>query len=113
MFKRGRSVGWPMDTVNVERLNVIVRRSYNDRTARSVWRESCVVAYEARRRGYDVQSLPFKEDSEMDRLSSETNLAWIDPRTGKHPDHIGTEVDDPPTFVQWMEDNLERSQIYA
>lgn len=50
--------------------------------------QSCVVAFEARERGYDVQVLPNTTGSMLEQLSRNTNMAWIDPRTGKHPDYI-------------------------
>jgi hypothetical protein len=49
--------------------------------------QSCVVANELRRRGFDVAAQPnFKIiDSVPYKLSRDTNLAWIDPNTGKIP----------------------------
>lgn len=49
--------------------------------------QTCVVANEARRRGYDVEATPKTKGSQNERLSYRTNLAWIDPTTGKHPDY--------------------------
>ena len=51
--------------------------------------QSCVVAYELRRRGFDVEAFgntgvgcaPYK-------LSYDTNLIWIDPETGKKPEKV-------------------------
>lgn len=48
--------------------------------------QSCVVAYEARRRGYNVEALP--KGAVGERVSRQTNLAWIDPETGDHPKYI-------------------------
>lgn len=50
--------------------------------------QSVVVAYEARRRGYDVKAMPYKENTTSDRLAHDTSLAYINPMTGKHPDYI-------------------------
>jgi len=50
--------------------------------------QTCVVAFEARQRGYDVRALPNTKGSMLDTLSRKTNLAWIDPATGNHPDYI-------------------------
>jgi hypothetical protein len=47
--------------------------------------QTCVVANEARRRGYDVYATGNVEGSDNDRLSRDTTLAWIDPVTGQHP----------------------------
>ena len=50
--------------------------------------QSCVVANELRRRGFDVTALPNlkKEGSIPMKLSYKTNMAWIDPITRKMPD---------------------------
>lgn len=50
--------------------------------------QSCVVAFEARERGYNVQVLPCTKGSTLDRLSIDPRMAWIDPKTGKHPEYI-------------------------
>lgn len=48
--------------------------------------QSCVVAYEARRRGYDVTTKPNTRGSALDKLSRASHEAWIDPKTGKTPE---------------------------
>lgn len=50
--------------------------------------QTCVVANEARRRGYDVEATPNTKGSQNERLSRRTNLAWVDPSTGKHPEYM-------------------------
>lgn len=50
--------------------------------------QSSVVVFEARLRGYNVEVLPNTEGSALEILSYNTNLAWIDPKTGKHPQYI-------------------------
>jgi hypothetical protein len=50
--------------------------------------QSCVVTYEARLRGYDVQTLPNTPGSKLEELSRGTSKAWIDPKTGTHPEYI-------------------------
>ena len=49
--------------------------------------QSCVVANELRRRGFDVTAQPSlqKEGNIPYRLTRHTELAWIDPKTGKTP----------------------------
>lgn len=58
--------------------------------------QSCVVANELRRRGYDVTARGNNESGDIpDRLSRLTNWAWIDPTTGKTPSKMiagGVEV---------------------
>lgn len=60
--------------------------------------QTCVVAMEARMRGYDVQA---KAKSEVNKfLSYRTNLAWYDPKTGKHPEYIKIDEDvSPETYI--------------
>lgn len=48
--------------------------------------QSCVVTYEARLRGYDVQTKPNTKGSQLEYLSRNSHEAWIDPKTGKTPD---------------------------
>ena len=50
--------------------------------------QTCVVANEARRRGYDVMATGNVRGSVNERVSYNTNLAWIDPKTGKNPEYI-------------------------
>lgn len=47
--------------------------------------QTCVVAYEARCRGYNVEAKSFRGNATMDMLASDQTLAWIDPETGKRP----------------------------
>lgn len=51
--------------------------------------QTCVVAYVARRRGFDVRATPYDESNEPQRrLARRTNEAWLDPATGRHPEYI-------------------------
>lgn len=68
--------------------------------------QSCVVSYEARLRGYDVQTLPNTKGSVLDKLSRQTNMAWIDPATGKHPAYI---FDEAATTVKRFYDFIEKT----
>ena len=76
--------------------------------------QSCVVAYEARLRGYTVQALPNVKGSAAEKLSVRTNRAWIDPATGKHPEYM---YDDTATtakkFLSFLENNIKSKQRYT
>lgn len=50
--------------------------------------QSCVVTYEMRRRGYNVQTLAKTDGNMLDVLSHNTSLAWVDRTTGKNPEYI-------------------------
>lgn len=76
--------------------------------------QTCVVANEARRRGYNVEATPNTSGSVNSRVAHNTALAWIDRATGRHPDYIRYEGDGQtdyrgraiPThrrFMQWLD----------
>lgn len=75
--------------------------------------QTCVVANEARRRGYNVEATPNTKGSANEKLSYMTNLAWIDPSTGKHPeymrydgagkkDFLGRPLPTPKRCMDWL-----------
>ena len=76
--------------------------------------QTCVVAYEARLRGYDVNALPFKKGSMLDRLSRHTNLAWIDPATGENPEYIKDDkATTPKKFLAFLEKVVQSGSRYT
>jgi hypothetical protein len=106
--KRGKKM--TRDEANGEKPNPNFEqgRGYQDNC------QSCVVAFEARLRGYNVQALPYKKGSKLEELSRHTNLAWIDPATGKHPEYM---YDDTATtakkFLSFLENNIKSKQRYT
>jgi HK97 family phage portal protein len=76
--------------------------------------QSCVVVYEARLRGYDVQTLPNTEGSKLQELSRKTNLAWIDSETGKNPRYlVDNEVNTARKFQKFAEETIEKDKRYT
>lgn len=79
--------------------------------------QTCVVAYEARLRGYDVEATgnPDNYMSYQSQLSRNTNLAWIDPETGLHPEYIRPEKPLRTTkqTVSWLEKAVEPGKRYT
>lgn len=76
--------------------------------------QSCVVTNEARRRGYDVETLPNTKGSELERLSRKTNLAWIDPVTGEAPEYIFDEEALTPTkYFKFLDSAIEQGNRYT
>jgi SPP1 gp7 family putative phage head morphogenesis protein len=76
--------------------------------------QSCVVTYEARLRGYDVQALPNTKGSMLDKLSRKVNIAWIDPVTGKHPDCIFDDtITNASRFAEFLEKVIEPDKRYT
>jgi len=76
--------------------------------------QSCVVSYEARLRGYDVQTLPNTEGSVLQKLSRQTNSAWVDPETGQFPAYLS---DDSVTTVKrlsaFLENQVQSGERYT
>ena len=76
--------------------------------------QTCVVAYELRRRGYDVSALPKINNPTMTNLSLNTSLAWIDPNTGKKPRYIeSNKVTTPKRTYNWMKKEIELGGRYT
>lgn len=82
--------------------------------------QTCVVAYEARLRGFDVQAKPNDRTGKTAELSRNTNDAWIDPATGKAVEQFkysknqGAEI--PTTAKQcrkWLNDNVKDGARYT
>lgn len=82
--------------------------------------QTCVVAYEARLRGYDVQAKPNDRTGKTAELSRNTNDAWIDPATGKavepfkYSQNQGAEI--PTTAKQcrkWLNDQVQDGARYT
>ena len=76
--------------------------------------QTCVVANEARRRGYDVTARP-KDTKEASELAYDTRKAWIDPKTGKNPDYMSgcRDVSTPKQAKKYLEDNLKPGERYT
>ena len=76
--------------------------------------QSCVVVFEARLRGYEVQTLPNTRGSKLRELSYQTNLAWIDPLTGTYPEYINYEdSDDVVQFYEFLDKTIEENCRYT
>jgi len=76
--------------------------------------QTCVVAFEARLRGYDVKALGNHNNSTIKVLSHRTNTAWIDPKTGKHPDYkYDVSVKNARSCYKWLEKELQVGNRYT
>lgn len=79
--------------------------------------QSCVVTYEARLRGYNVETLPNYEEagSALYKLSKDTRLAWIDPLTGKKPDFIPhpASAKTVKSYLRWLNIAVEKGKRYT
>lgn len=75
--------------------------------------QSCVVAYELRRRGYDVETLPNFKGSMLDVLSTNTRLAWIDRETGMNPEYIKPAQPTCKKSFEWLKENIKPKNRYT
>ena len=101
-----------------------VNPNYGTKTAYNINCQSCVVAYEARLRGYDIEVVPNDAAHPMcKRLSRDTRLAWKDRQTGETPDFMfpyrptlsSKWQGDPPTpkrFRQMLEESVQEGGRY-
>ena len=75
--------------------------------------QSCVVCFEMRRRGYNVETLPNRVGSTLDYLSSHFTHAWIDKETGAHPFPEPLETNDVEDLVKLLEKKVDEDKRYT
>lgn len=76
--------------------------------------QTCVVAYELRKRGYNVEAKPNTKSNAFEELSLNTNHAWIDPKTGTYPEYIKDEsVTGAKKAYKWINNILEPGKRYT
>lgn len=75
--------------------------------------QSCVVTYELRRRGYNVQTLPNTRGSMLEVLSRNTSLAWIDKETGKNPAYIIPNARTTKEAFNFLQNELKLNNRYT
>ncbi|MCD7780942.1 MAG: hypothetical protein LUH05_09770 [Candidatus Gastranaerophilales bacterium] len=78
--------------------------------------QSAVAVFEARMRGYDVETaIPNKmEDIEIqNKLSVNSNFAYIDPITGKTPEFTTLKVNNALECEQLLDENIRQGERYA
>lgn len=77
--------------------------------------QSCVVAYEARLRGYDVEAIGRSKTNQIqEKLASNAESAWIDPSTGKAPSvlHNDPSIRTAKQAQKWLDQNVEEGGRY-
>ncbi|PWG60885.1 hypothetical protein DF200_01095 [Bifidobacterium catulorum] len=76
--------------------------------------QSCVPAYEMRRRGYDVIALPLSEDNSTQMaIRSDTTLTWRNPDTGRHPTLFHMHGRDATSTERRIAGRIKPGQRYA
>ena len=76
--------------------------------------QGCVVAYELRRRGYDVEAAPYLESEKTGELSNTLFEAWVDSDTNEVCE-VGTEINvmGGEDCYETLETNVEKGERYA
>ena len=108
----GRKKGPPMDheAANLQRSNPKYWRGGAYQTNC----QSCVVCYELRRRGLDLQTKANRAGSTLRLLSRSWVSAWIDPMTGQPPMPIIAEgVRTPLDVYKWMDSVIKDNERYV
>lgn len=108
----GVPMGMPMSfsKANTGRVNP----NYGQQPGYSINCQTCVPTFEARLRGYDVQAKPNIRGSVCERLSRKTNLAWIDPATGKNPDYIFDDArTTPKKYLEFIKSTIHAGERYS
>ena len=91
-----------------------VNPDYGKEYGYSINCQSCVVAFEARLRGYNVKVLPNTKGSMLEQLSRKTNMAWIDPATGKAPKYIKDELlRTPKKYLSFIKEIVKQGERYT
>jgi hypothetical protein len=108
----GVSKGKPMNFDDADGMKA--NPGYESDFARAMNCQTCVVANEARRRGYDVQAQPYSKQNEaMFALAERPTRAYINPETGKEPEMI--RVEESPTkarFNKLCEETVKDGERY-
>ena len=75
--------------------------------------QTCVVAYELRKRGFDVTAKP-KITAHQKSLATDSSLAWIDPETGDKPEYIRpANVKTELQVYNWLKGTLKSGERYT
>lgn len=77
--------------------------------------QTCVVTYEARLRGYDVEALSNDKTNIMvSTLESNQNMAWIDPKTGKIPlPTLKYSLKNEQDCYDWLNNTIQNNERYT
>ena len=78
--------------------------------------QSCVVANEARRRGYNVSAQSYTKNKTAEMLSKNPRIAWVDPKTGDVPDFVPWDYNrtyDKKSYRAFLEENVNSGERYT
>lgn len=75
--------------------------------------QSCVIAFEARLRGYNIRSkLRTPSDEAMKELSKDITIAWIDRKTGKQPQQTVEGFENASECYDWLHNTVKKGCRY-
>ena len=78
--------------------------------------QSCVVANEARRRGYNVSAKSYTKNKTAEMLSKNPRIAWVDPKTGDVPDFVPWDYKrtyDKKSYRAFLDENVNAGERYT
>lgn len=76
--------------------------------------QTCIAAFEARLRGYNIEALPYNAHNiYMTALGYNPALAYMDTKTGKTPDMLDGEVKRPRECENWLKARIKRGERYT
>lgn len=78
--------------------------------------QSCVVANEARRRGYNVSAKSYTKNKTAEVLAQNPRVAWVDPKTGDVPEFVPWDYKktyDKTSYRKFLEDNVKNGERYT
>ena len=78
--------------------------------------QSCVVANEARRRGYNVSAQSYTKNKTAEMLSQNPRIAWVDPKTGDVPDFVPWDYRrtyDKKSYRAFLDENVKAGERYT
>ncbi|MBO5788582.1 MAG: hypothetical protein J6R42_01415, partial [Clostridia bacterium] len=78
--------------------------------------QSCVVANEARRRGYNVSAKSYTKNKTAEMLSQNPRIAWVDPKTGDVPDFVPWDYKrtyNKKSYRAFLEDSVKYGERYT
>ncbi|WP_080737874.1 phage minor head protein [Gallibacterium anatis] len=108
----GVRIGRPMSFEEANSGNV--NPNYNKNEGYRINCQTCVPVFEARLRGYNVQALPNIKGSMSEKLSHQTNLIWIDPKTGEHPHYIFDHyAKTAKKYVEFIDSVVKQGERYS
>lgn len=74
--------------------------------------QSCVVTYEARIRGYDVQVAPKQHTGKTEQLARHSSWAWLDAKTNKKCEYSRIPVNNGLDCYKWMDKTIKQGERY-